>query len=237
MRAILPLLLAPLFAFLPGRRFGRAALALGAAALGLAAAFLLGQPSALTSSRALLAAVAEQGAMVRDAGSVPYTNQYVGTPHLLYELSEIVLWGLGPALGLAALFGFALRLRATARERDGRELLLWLWAVPFLLLTASFEVRFPRYLLPLYPLLLLGAAALLAPRAGESGNRRFARRAVLGLSGAYLLAFLSIYARPHSVVSASRWFHENAAEGATLLVPHWEEGFPLAVELDNQWGV
>jgi len=227
---LLPLLAAPLLAFLPARRFGRAALGLGAASLGLAAAFLLGQPSALTSPRELLAAVAEQGAMVRDAGSVPYTNQYVGTPHLLYELSEIVLWGLGPALGLAALLGFALRLRAAARERDGRELLLWLWAVPFLLLTASFEVRFPRYLLPLHPLLLLGAAALLAPRPGERGGRRLARRAVLGLSGAYLLAFLSIYARPHSVVAASRWFHENAAEEATLLVPHWEEGFPFALE-------
>ncbi len=226
----LPLLLAPLFAFLPERRFGRAALALGATSIGLGAAFLLGQPSALTSPRELLAAVAEQGAMVRDAGSVPYTNQYVGTPHLLYELSEIVLWGLGPALGLAALLGVAFRLRAAVRERERRELLLWLWAVPFLLLTVSFEVRFPRYLLPLHPLLLLGAAALLAPRIGEGSGRRFARRAVLGLSGAYLLAFLSIYARPHSVVSASRWFHENAAEGATLLVPHWEEGFPLAVD-------
>lgn len=227
---LLPLVLAPLLAFFPQRRFGRAALAFGAAALGLAGAFLLGQPSALTSPRALLAAVAEQGAMVRSAGSVPYTNQYVATPHLLYELSEIVLWGLGPALGLAALLGLALRLREAARGPDVRELLLWLWAVPFLLLTASFEVRFPRYLLPLHPLLLLGAAALLAPRSGEGGGRRFARRAVLGLSAAYLLAFLSIYARPHSVVSASRWFHENAAEGATVLVPHWEEGFPFALE-------
>lgn len=226
---LLPLVLAPLLAYVPARRVGAALAALAASALGLAAAFVAGQPSVLSAPRALLAAVAEQGEMVRHAGSVPYTNQYVGTPHGLYELSEIVLWGLGPALGLAALLGAALRLRSAVREREPRELLLWAWAVPFFLLTASFEVRFPRYLLPLYPLLLLAAARLLAPEEKEGAARRGARRLVLGLSAAYLLAFLSIYARPHSVVAASEWFHENVAPGAAVLVPEWEEGFPFSL--------
>jgi len=226
---LLPLGLAPLLVFLPARRFGKAALALAGTAVAFAAAFLAGQPSALTAARALLASVAEQGAMVRTAGLVPYTSQYVGTPHLLYELRELLLWGLGPALGLAALAGAVVRLRALSRERDRRELLLWAWAVPFLLLTAAFEVRFPRYLLPLYPVLLLAAARLLARRDGEGPARRLARRAVVGLSGAYLLAFLSIYARPHSVATASAWFHENVAPGATVLVPDWEEGFPFSL--------
>jgi len=48
--------------------------------------------------------VAEQGAMVRHAGAMPYTNQYVGTPNFLYEGKELVLWCLGPLLGLAALW-------------------------------------------------------------------------------------------------------------------------------------
>ena len=115
------------------------------------------------------------------------------------------------------------------REREARELLLWAWAVPFFVLTVSFEVRFPRYLLPLYPVLLLAAARLLAPRDGERSAGRLGRRLVLGLSGAYLLAFLSIYSRPHSIVSASEWFHENAAPGSTVLVPDWEEGFPFSL--------
>ena len=226
---LLPLVLAPLLAFVPARRFGATAAALAASALGLGAAFVAGQPSVLSAPRALLAAVAEQGDMVRHAGSVPYTNQYVGTPHGLYELSEIVLWGLGPALGLAALLGAALRIRAVVRQREPRELLLWAWAVPFFLLTASFEVRFPRYLLPLYPLLLLAAARLLAPPGEAGASIRAARRLVLGLSAGYLLAFLSIYARPHSVVAASEWFHENVSPDASVLAPEWEEGFPFSL--------
>jgi YYY domain-containing protein len=226
---LLPLGLAPFLVFFPARRFLSLAGALAAAGLAFAAAFLLGQPSALAASRELLAAVAEQGAMVRSAGSVPYTNQYAGTPHGLYELKEIVLWGLGPALGIAALLGAAVRLRAVARGRETRELLLCAWAVPFFLLTASFEVRFPRYLLPLYPVLLLAAAHLLSRRDGERPGRRLARRWTLGLSGAYLLAFLSVYARPHSVRTASEWFHENVAPGATVLLPDWEEGFPFSL--------
>jgi YYY domain-containing protein len=225
----LPLGLAPLFLFFRTRRVARSVGAAASIGLGLAAAFLAGQPSVLFAAKLLLAGIVEQGQMVRNAGSVPYTNQYVGVPKVLYDLKEIVLWGLGPALGAAALLGVAARLLALARKREPRELLVWAWAVPFFAVTASFDVKFPRYLLPLYPVLLLGAAALLARRDSEGGGRRLARRAVLGLSGAYLLAFLAIYTRPHTIVAASEWFHANVAPGATVLTQHWDEGFPFSL--------
>ena len=226
---LLPVGLAPLFLFLRTRRLARPLGALAASGLGFVAAYLVGEPSVLFAAKELLAGVSEQGRMVRDAGSVPYTNQYVGTTKVLYDLGELVLWGLGPALGLAALLGVVARLKALARERDPRELLLWAWAVPFFAVTASFDVKFPRYLLPLYPLLALGAAVLLARREDEGAVRRLARRAVLGLSGTYLLAFLTIYTRPHTIVAASEWFHANVAPGATVLTQHWDEGFPFSL--------
>ncbi len=228
MTLLLPLGLAPLLLFLRTRRVPQALWVAVATGTGFAAAFLAGQPTALFAAKELLSGIAEQGQMVRHAGSVPYTNQYVGTPKVPYELKEIVLWGLGPALGLAALAGVAARIRSSWKKRDPRELLLWAWAVPFFVVTASFDVKFPRYLLPLYPVLLLSAAALLARRDGEGSGRRLVRRAVLGLSGAYLLAFLTIYTRPHSIVAASEWFHANVAPGATVLTQHWDEGFPFS---------
>ena len=226
---LLPLGLAPLLLFARTRRATDLLGTAAAAGLGFVAGYAAGQPYAILAWRDYLAGVGEQGRMVRSAGSVPYTNQYVGVPKVLYDLRELVVWGLGPALGLAALAGAAGRLRALVRKRDPRELLIWSWAIPFFAVTASFDVKFPRYLLPLYPALLLAAGWLLAAREGEGRVRPLVRRAVLALSLTYLLAFLSIYTRPHTIVAASEWFHENVAPGARVLAQDWDEGFPFSL--------
>ena len=226
---LLPLCLAPLLLFARTRRVSGFAGAAAGAFLGLVAGYLAGQPYAILAWRDVLAGVGEQARMVRSAGSVPYTNQYLGVPKVVYDLRELVVWGLGPALGLAALAGVAGRLRSLLRERDPREALLWAWAVPFFVVTASFDVKFPRYLLPLYPALLLSAGWLLAGNEGGGRLCTLARRTVLALSGVYLLAFLSIYTRPHTIVAASEWFHENVAPGARVLVQDWDEGFPFSL--------
>ena len=226
---LLPLGLAPLLLFARTRRTYDLVASAAAAGLGFVAAYVAGQPYAILAWRDFLAGVGEQGRMVRNAGIVPYTNQYLGVPKVLYDLKELVVWGLGPALGLAALAGVAGRLRALFRDRDPREILLWSWAVPFFAVTASFDVKFPRYLLPLYPALLIAAGWLLAARDEEARWRTLARRAVLVLSGTYLLAFLSIYTRPHTIVAASEWFHQNVAPGARVLAQDWDEGFPFSL--------
>src|SRR5262249_59666141 len=72
--------------------------------------FALGQPYALLDFPAFRSDILEQSRMVRHAGGVPYTNQYIGVPKFLYELKEMVLWGMGPLLGLAAVAGTAVGL-------------------------------------------------------------------------------------------------------------------------------
>ena len=106
--------------------------------------------------------------MVRHAGLLPYTNQYIGVPNFLYETREIVLWGLGPfsaspRSGPPA--GASRTFERSLRPRGPR-----LFFVPYVLLTCTFEVKFPRYLLPVYPLLALWAAAWLTEKA-EQGRR------------------------------------------------------------------
>ncbi len=166
--------------------------------------------------------------MVRHAGSVPYTTQYVGTIPVVYELEQLVLWGLGPLLGVAALAGVG---AAAARARRGAraEWLLLAFAVPLFALTASFEVRFPRYLLPLYPLLAVWAAVWLDAWATRARVGRIARAAVIGATALYLAAFCRIYTREHTVLTASRWFAANVPERARVLSQHWDEGFPVGL--------
>ena len=165
--------------------------------------------------------------MVRHAGNVPYTNQYIGVPNFLYEAKEIVFWGLGPLFGLAALWAAGRRL-ALFRKLSPVEWVFASFFVPYVFLTCMFEVKFPRYLLPIYPLLALWAAAWLTEKAERGRAGRLLRAVVVGGTAAWALAFASIYTRPHSSVTASLWFHDHVPEGARVLEQDWDEGFPFS---------
>ena len=207
------------------RALSRLAVA-GACAL---AAFAVGEPYALLDHRAWLHDILEQSNMVRNAGDVPYTNQYIGVPKVLYDLREMVVWGMGPLLGLAALVGGARRLRRGAGGARSADWILLAWVLPFFAVTCSFDVKFVRYLLPIYPPLILWAAAWLQEWAEGARVGRWVRGTVLAGTAAYLLAFLAIYARPHSAVTASAWFYDHAHAGDTVVIQDWDEGFPFSL--------
>ncbi|MGZ5429213.1 MAG: ArnT family glycosyltransferase, partial [Thermoanaerobaculia bacterium] len=224
---VLPLAVAVFFACRPARAWGKGTLLLAAGGGAALAAFFLGEPYAFLDFHEFWRSLAEQGAMVRNAGTLPYTNQYIGVPNFLYEAREIVLWGLGPLLGVAALWASARRLAAVRRLSDVE----WVFAsffVPYILLTCTFEVKFPRYLLPVYPLLALWAAAWLTEKAERGRAGRILRAAVVCGTAVWVLAFAGIYTRPHSFVTASLWFHDFVPDGARVLEEDWDEGFPFA---------
>ncbi|HEV8269522.1 MAG TPA: glycosyltransferase family 39 protein, partial [Thermoanaerobaculia bacterium] len=197
------------------------------AALALLTGFVLAEPYAVLDFKTFAGGVLEQAAMVRHAGTRPFTNQFVGLPSVLYELEQLVVWGMGPFLAVAALWGCVAVGRRAVRERRARELVLLSWVVILFVLTCTFEAKFPRYLLPIYPLLVLFGAAALEEAAGYSRRGRVARGVVLATTIAYSVAFLSIYTRPHTEVTASKWFYGHAAPGSKILAPDWDEGFPL----------
>ena len=59
------------------------------------------------------------------------------------------------------------RVAAAVRERRGEDWVLLAWVIPFFLITGWFEVKFPRYLLPIYPLMILWAAEWLVRKYRE----------------------------------------------------------------------
>ena len=224
---VLPLAVAVFLCCRPARAWGRGALLLAAAGGTALAAFFVGEPYAFLDFHAFWASISEQGGMVRHAGVMPYTNQYIGVPSFVYEAKEIVLWGLGPFLGVAALWATARRLFHVRKLSDVE----WVFAaffVPYVFLTCTFEVKFPRYLLPVYPLLALWAAAWLTERAERGRAGRALRSAVVGGTALWLLAFASIYTRPHSFATASLWFYNYVPSGARVLTQDWDEGFPFS---------
>jgi YYY domain-containing protein len=202
--------------------------------LAAAAAFAVAQPYAWLDFKAFFHDVHEQSQMVRNAGLMPYTVQYMGTPKYWYEVTQM-LWGMGPALGVTVVWATITRFGVAWRTRRAEEWILLSWVVPFFLISGWFEVKFPRYLLPIYPVVILWAAEWLVRRYRAGGV--FGRLAAPVVGVATLLtaaAFVSIYLRPHTVVTASEWAYRHIPAGSRILSQHWDEGFPFGLPGHSQ---
>jgi YYY domain-containing protein len=228
MPLFLPLGIAALYRWSRERRSGRFFVLTSAAVLAAIVAFALAEPYAIIRWERFVRDIREQSEMVRNAGLFPYTTQYMHTPKYLYELWQLVVWCMAPPLGLTALWATLARIGTSWRERRGEELVMLSWVIPFFLVSGWFEVKFPRYLLPIYPFLILWASAWLVHkfRSGSLVGRVGLPLVVAGTLAA-TLAFMSTYTRPHTVVTASEWFYDHVPAGSKVLSQDWDEGFPM----------
>jgi YYY domain-containing protein len=234
MPLFVPLAVAGLHRYLVERRLVRVLGQLAVAVVAAGAAFALAEPYAILRFDRFYHDIVEQSHMVRNAGAFPYTTQYMGTVKYAYEISQMVLWGMAPLLGIVAVWATVVRIGTAFRERRAEEWVLLSWVVPFFLVTGWFEVKFPRYLLPIYPLMILWAAEWLV-RKYRSGSLLGRVAAPVVAVGTLLAAgaFMSTYTRPHTVVTASEWFYRHVPPGSRVLSQDWDEGFPFPLPGHN----
>ncbi len=148
-------------------RIGRAAGTLGAAL----ATFAVTNPFAVLEFPRFLSNVTAQAALARGAVLAPYTLQYRGTLPYLYPIAQQLAWGMGPVLGLLGFGGLAWTVvRAARGPISPAEWVVLAWALPFFAFTGGLYVKFPRYLLPLTPVLAAYAARGLFPSASHPGS-------------------------------------------------------------------
>ncbi len=169
---------------------------------------------------------------------VPFTRQFYGRTPLLWPWWNMVVWGLGAALGLTAWLGW---LAAGWRMVWRRA---WMHLIPVAwIATVFFHQGFVyqctlRYFLPIYGCLAILAAWLLvrmvdlAPQRARSSRllRQAAVAAVLLFTAAWALAFVSIYRQPHTRVEASRWIYDHIPKGTVLGCEHWDDYLPLPLD-------
>ena len=123
--------------------------------------FLLVEPYALIDREAFVQRITVEGNIAHGTEDVPYTRQFAGTIPYIYQLQNIVVWGMGLVLGIMACMACCwLIWRVWRRKFDG-WLVLLSWVIVYGAIICSFYVKFMRYMLPVYPLLTLMAAALL----------------------------------------------------------------------------
>jgi YYY domain-containing protein len=209
------------------------ALALCAGGLAAFGAFRLAQPYAFVDlglNPQWVANLTGQMALASGAGDVPWNLQWARRS-VLYGPSNMVVWGLGLPLGLAALGGLvAMGWRVLGG--DWRHAPLWIWTTAFVTWQSlQFNPTF-RYFLPAYPLLAMVAAWALVELARRSPRLGAAALlVVVGLTGAWATAFAGIYLRDEPRVLASRWIFQQVPGPANLHIAAVEGGVfnqPLA---------
>ena len=182
----------------------------------------------------------------------PPGQQWVGRSAYLFPWINMVLWGMGPGLGLVAWGGLiafaALGLRRVLWPRADAAPLnaAWVpctWAVFYFAWQGNQFAITLRYLLPIYgALTIFGAWALVQVWTWGRGQRGLRRTVGLALPLISVLltlgwayAFTRIYTLPHSRVMAARWFADHAPAGSSVMVELWDDPLPLQVTTAT-WG-
>lgn len=175
-----------------------------------------------------------------------------------YAWVNMVVWGMGIPLGLAAWLGWAWAFKRIWDGDWSRHLLPLVWVGGYFIWQNIQFWRYMRYFVPIYPFLVLFAAWALVEiydRTRESREHWLADgfKSALRLSDwrltwkgaigvllpilvlvgtyAYAFAFTRIYNRPMTRIAASEWILENIAAPFNVVVdtPSGSRSYPVAV--------
>ena len=210
--------------------------------------FLIAMPYAFLDLPNFVQQLTEQGDLARGLLDLPYVRQFAGTTPYVYETQNMLLWGMGLMLGLAAFVGFLWLLWRAWRRDAGSWIIVLSWVLIYGAITGSFYVKFMRYMLPLYPFLTLMAAALLLafiPR-GRMVEQGFKKRGMVALPYVAILlvlagtvfqglALLNVYSQPNTRIQASLWIYSHVKPGSVLTYEQWDDPLPVLVDNHNPY--
>lgn len=161
--------------------------------------------------------------------------QWIDRTPVLYILQNLVFWGMGLFLGVAALIGLTLALvRIVRSDRWPCWFHLGMvgWCIANILLYGTGIAQNQRYLIQIYPFLAIFAAAWLIEIRDKIQIKWIANALLAGVAVytvVYGVAFASLYVRPITRIQASEWIYENIPAGSTLSNEYWDDALPMQV--------
>lgn len=176
-------------------------------------------------------------------GSIDYppSHQWAARTPYLFPWQNMVIWGMGLPLGLAAWVAFVIAglrlLRARGYPR-WRSLVIWSWVAMYFAWQGGGFNPSLRYFLPIYPPLVLfaawgalGVGQWLQRRAPTWPRSLFHYLLPVTLlllaTTSWAWAFTRIYARPHTRIAAGNWMLGNAPRGSSLTGEQWDDALPF----------
>ncbi|MCS6839287.1 MAG: DUF2298 domain-containing protein [Roseiflexus sp.] len=187
--------------------------------------------------------ISSVGRLISGEADFPPSQQWAQRTPFLFSLQNMVLWGMGLPLGIAAWASWGVAGWRILRRGDVRLLVPWAWIAFYFAWQGGQFVMTMRYYVLLYGLLIVLAAwGLLAlwdraQRAAGSRWRQIAWRAplIVAVAGTALwaFAFTRIYTEPHSRIQASRWIYQNIPPGSVITFERWDDPLPLPIDGQN----
>ncbi len=204
--------------------------------------FIIAMPYALLDFSEFSKQVSDQGDLARGLIDLPYVRQFAGTIPVLYQLDNLILWGLGLTLGLVSLAGLLWLCWRLWQHEMASWLVPLSWVLLYGAINCTFFTKYMRYMLPLYPLLvLMGACMLISLTAFKlDWNTTYARAVRAGsyvlialvLVGTLFqcLALNAIYSQPNTRIQASEWIFQHLKPGTVLTYEQWDDALPVVVD-------
>lgn len=167
---------------------------------------------------------------------LPPSVQWANTTPLLFPWRHMVQWGLGWSLGGAAWAGVAVAGGVLLLHGRWQHVLTLAWILLCFVYFGAVLNKTMRYLLPIYPFLVIMASWLLWTVYDRLRSRWWALAVALGpvlivgvlaATTLWAYAFTRIYTRPVSRVQASEWIYEHVPKGAVVANEHWDDPLPL----------
>lgn len=152
--------------------------------------FVLAEPYAILDFQTFQHHTREQTNMVRGYWRPPYTIQYAHTTPYLYHLEQMLWYTMGWPLFVISALGIVVAcIRVLLESLDkvlrreflsrpiSSEVIPLIFLIVFFGATGYFQVKFPRYLMPLYPLAFIFGASLFSNTLGRRRSQAHGDRA------------------------------------------------------------
>ncbi|MDD7472720.1 MAG: DUF2298 domain-containing protein [Pseudomonadota bacterium] len=161
--------------------------------------------------------------MLKGQWMPPYTRQYLGTMPIFYHLKQMFFYTIRPLVAILAILGFYTLYFKTKGNKIAK-IFLFLFAFPSLIITSNYFVKFPRYLLILYPFFMIFAAY--GVTFFKERFRRLLGTIFVLISLIIAIDSITIYFGEHTYTTASKWIYNNVPKGSVIINPHWDDVLP-----------
>jgi hypothetical protein len=149
-----------------------------------------------------------------------------------FPIRNIIFFGVGPAYFIFSLIGMYILLK----RKNIYIFSTVLWLMLFLTYESFQFAKTMRYLIFIYPFLAFFAAVGLfhiVNKIKQISNKciyLFISLFVYLIIIIWPLAFMSIYTKDHSRVTASKWIYENIPKNSRITYEYWDDPLPLMVQ-------